>query len=603
MRTILSGLAVLILAFAASPALALVNFDSGQRVVNGVQLLQDAADPNTYYYVPKYPRLATKDDGTYELLCLKYVDPEGKTSGGLLHALVEFTLPPEMVADLEKQLKKENGNAHIVGPVQMMQAVEDGENGQGSFQVVSAVLADRAEGGFTRSLVTSGKAPLTPGSKAVIAAILEPKGATLLWDSLTGPTSDISIAIHGYYEAAVQGYNARVTADVNTVYEHVSRIANYQQGFTRRQTRDIVDDLQRTGVLKVEVFDRTQGLGIKAADLDGILGIVTSKLTEVMFDHQSGWAKDPPREVAVEADQIQGRQQRGFLARLFWGSGDQKYYTDDQYVLKNRKDITHNAFSVVLSKSSTIKVPVDTAGNLGGLYAALGTDKRYFRIVNLADPAFETRAIHFQVDGGYLDSFKDTINFVSVNFRKTYPDSPTVTKTLHFSYDDIKAGKTMQEATFPRLGAQGADWLSYEYQVRWSVRDAPTVGVPAQPDQWTRSSDAAVSLVPPFEKKVVEIDADRALFKQQGVATAVVEFASVVAGKPRLTKAATLRAGDAEPTTQVGIYSDRGEPVAYRVAWHSPDKSVQGDLKVLETSYLYLTPPALATAPAGAGGQ
>ena len=53
----------------------------------------------------------------------------------------------------------------------------------------------------------------------------------------------------------------------------------------------------------------------------------------------------------------------------------------------------------MLAKSSTIKVPVDTAGNLGGLYTALKNDPRYFRIVDLDDPAFEFRPVHFQVDG------------------------------------------------------------------------------------------------------------------------------------------------------------------------------------------------------------
>src|SRR5687768_3855139 len=66
----------------AVPAGALVNYDQGARVVRGVQLLQDANDPTAYYYVPQYPRLPTKEDGSYELLCLKYVDAQGGMNGG-----------------------------------------------------------------------------------------------------------------------------------------------------------------------------------------------------------------------------------------------------------------------------------------------------------------------------------------------------------------------------------------------------------------------------------------------------------------------------------------------------------------------------------------
>lgn len=586
---------------AASPCSALVNYDVGQRLIRGVQLLQDYADPKAYYYVPQYPRLATKSDGSLELLCLKYVDAAGGNSGGLFHALVEFSLPPELVAELEIELKKQVAGARIVGPVPLTQALTEGEDGMGSFQVISAILRDGEEGGFTRQLITSGKAPLTPGSRAVVAALLNPKGATLLWDSLTGPTSDVSVAIRATYEAAVVGYNARVSAEMSTLYTHFSRISNYQKEYTKRQLRKVVDELQRNGSLKVEVLDRTQSLGLKAGEMEGILQVVTDKLTELMFDHTNGWAADPERETAVEANQIQGRQDRGWFARTFLGADDTKYYTDDQYVLKSRKDLRQNTFSLILSKSSTIKVPVDTAGNLGGLYQALKNDPRYFRVVNLDDPAFEFRTVHFQVDGGYLDSFEDTINFVAVNVRKSYGDRPPFTRSIQFTSADVKAGKTLLDIAFPRLGETAKTWTEYEYQVRWSIRDRKTLAVPPQEDKWIKTSDAAISLVPPFERRVVEIDADRALFAERGMSSAVVEFATMLAGKPRLGSKVVLRAGDTEAVSHVSVYGDRGEPMALRVSWHAPDRQLPGTLEPLQSDYLFLTPPAPKGPPATDG--
>ena len=416
------------------------------------------------------------------------MDQAGGTNGGLFHALVEFTLPEPVIRKVEEALKAKVAGAKVLGPVPLMQSVKDGEDGMGSFEVVSAVLSDKAEGGFTRSVVTSGRAPLMPGSKAVVAALLRQQGATLLWNSLTGPTSDVSVAIHGYYEAAVEGYNARVQADVSTVYQHFSTISNVQKEYTKTQLRRVVDDLQRTGTLKIEVLDRTAGLGIKAEDMAGVLQLVTDKLTELMFDSKTGWAADPQRETAVEANQIQGRQERGWFDSVFGGAQDTKYFTDDQYVLKNRKDIRQNTFVLNLSKNSTIKVPVDTAGNLGGLYNALGKDDRYFRVVNLADADFEFRPIYFQIDGDYLDSFQDTINFVSVNFRKSYPGKPAFTKAVTFNRADVEAGKTTQTVAFPRLGMTSEDWTSYEYQVRWSLRGGPTLSVPTGQEQVDRKA-------------------------------------------------------------------------------------------------------------------
>ncbi|HEX7077919.1 MAG TPA: hypothetical protein VF363_05825 [Candidatus Eisenbacteria bacterium] len=583
-------------------ASALVNYDKGSMVVQGVQLLQDADDPSAYYYLPQFPHLAMKEDSTFEFLCMKYVDQAGGTNGGLFHALVEFTLPPDVLARVQKELATKMGGAKIMGPVPLMQSVKDGEEGTGSFEVVSAILADKGEGGFTRSVVTSGKAPLTPGSKAVVAALLKQEGATLLWNSLSSPTSDVSVAIHAYYEAAVEGYNAKITADVSTVYQHFSAISNVQQDYTKRQVRDVVDNLQRDGSLKIEVLDRSAGLGIKADDMAGVLQLVTDKLIELMFDSKTGWAADPTRETAVEANQIQGRQERGWFSSVFGGAEDTKYFTDNQYVLKNRKDVRQNSFVLTLSKKSTIKVPLDTAGNLGGIYNRLGQDPRYFRVVNLADPDFEFRPVYFQVDGDYLDSFQDAINFVSVNFRKPYAGKPDFTKSVTFNRADVEAGKTTQNVQFPRLGMTDANWTNYEYQVRWSLRGGPTVSVPAKDTDWLKSQDAAVSLTPPFQKRVVEIEADRSLFGERGVATAVVEFATILAGKPRLLKKATLRATDTTPTTKLALYLDKGSDVAYRVTWYAKDGTHQGKLEVLDSDYLYLTPPERGGVAAGATG-
>jgi hypothetical protein len=586
-------MAVIVVCLLAVPADALVKFDEGRRIVDGVQLLQDASDPTAYYYLPQYPRLSTKPDGTFELLCMKYVDAAGGTHGGLFHALVEFSLPPDIVEALDKKLKAQVPGGRIVGPVPLMQALESGEEGVGSFRVVSAILSDREKGGFTRTLVTSGRAPLLPGSKAVVAALLTQQGATLLWDSMTGASSDVSVAISAYYEAQVQGYNAKVFAEVETIYEHFSLIANQQQEFTRRQVRSIVDDLQRTGTLKVEVFDRSAGLGLKATEMEGLLSVVTDKLVELMFNATTGWSADPTREAAVEAKQLLGRQERGWFSKTFGGAQDTKYFTDDQWVLKNRKDVRRNTFTMLLSKSSTIKVPVDTAGNLAALYGALGQDTRYFRIVNLADPAFEFRPVHFQVDGDYVDAFQDTLNFVSVNFRKRYLDKPAFTKSLHLTHADLKTGNTLRDISFPRLDLPEADWTSFEYQVRWSLRDGPTLSVPPKEGQWIGTTEAAVALTPPLEKRVIEIDSDRALFQPAGIASAVVEFMTIIGGKPRLQRVkAILRATDPAPTTKVAVYSDRGTPVGVRVTWHGTRGKVEGQVDLLETDYLYLRPPA-----------
>jgi len=628
-RSLIRGgvpLAVAVLvAGVVSPASAQVHYDIGRRVINGVQLLQDYRDSTAYYYLPQYPRLAQRSDGSFELLVLKYVGDNGDSNGGLLHALVQFDLPPGILEDLEKELQREVEGARLIGPVPLLQATDDGDAGVGSFRVVSSVLSDAGDGGLTRSLVTSGRAPLLPGSKAVVAALLSPEGATLLWNSLTGPTSDVSIAIQGYYEAALQAYNATVHAEMNTLYEHFSEVINQQglplkaderarnaedidagAGKTKRggrYSRDfistVVDSLARDGIITVDVFDRTKSFDLDASAMEGILQVVTQQLTEIMFDATGGWAQDPPKEKAVAYEDLAGRQPEGFLTKVFGTSilsanplinTNRPYYSDDLYVLKNRADIRTNVFNVVLNTTTTVRVPVDAAGNLGGLYEALGEDPDYFRIVNLDDPAFEYRTVHFQVDGDYVDAFSDLINFVSVNVRKRYEKDDDFTEAFTLTHSDMAAGNTIVELSFPRLGEEDAGWHDYEYQTVWSLQGLPSVRTPVNADAWITTSDAAVSLSPPFEKREIQIDVDREAFLQRGIASAVIRFATVLAGQPVRQREVVVRADGAEATHRIVLYNDPGEQVAYRITWYGQQPEVEGDLKLLKTNYLYVSP-------------
>jgi hypothetical protein len=573
---------------------AVVKYDEGRMMIDGIQLLQDNTNPLEYYYLPQYPKLAKNEDGSFEFLCIKYVGENKESSGGLFHALIEYTLPDSLVKTLGIKLAQQKPGAIIVGPVPLMQAFNDGQEGVGSFQVVSAILSQ--EGGedkFTRTVITSGHAPLTPGSKAVVASLLTPEGATLLWNSMQGATSDVSVSIHAYYEAAVKSYNAVVKAEMSTIYEHFSRVYGVQQDYTKRQLRKIVDDLKQDGTLTIDVFDRTSALGIKDNELDAVLSLVTDKLVELMFNAESGWSQEPEREVAVEPGQFKGRQNESWFSRTFLGSKDTKYYTDNQYVMKKREDIRTKTFYMNLSQSTTVKVPVYSSGNLGGLFSTL--DSRYFRIVDMNDPAFQIRDLHFQIDGDYVDSFQDIINFVSVNFRKKYDaDHDDQTKQIIINYQDVKSGNTIRSINYPRLGFTSSDWLDYEYQIGWSIKgENKTLKIPEGQDKWVRSNEPAISLRPPFDKRVLELDADRGLFRDAGVVTAVIDFATVLAGNVRKYRSISLKSGDAENSVSTAIYHDGGEEIVYRVTWYNKNgRQYRTELQVLDSDYLYLVPPS-----------
>ncbi|TCP23627.1 hypothetical protein EV195_10897 [Tenacibaculum skagerrakense] len=576
-----------------------VNYDEGRLMINGIQLLQDSNQPDTYYYIPDYPRLATKEDGDFELMCTKYIGQEGNASGGLFHTLIQFDLPEEVLNELEKELKEKKGGAKIAGPVPMKQALKDGEDGIASFKIVSSILNNvDGKNPFTQNVITSGHAPLYKNSKAAIAAKLNQEGATLLWESLQGKTSDISVVVSGYYEAKVKGYNAVVSADMSTVYEHYSKVYSNQKEYTKRQMRKITDEMVQQQKLNIDVFDRSSGLGIKTDDMSSILSLITDKLIELMFDAEMGWAKQPEKETAVEQGQLLGRRKRGFFSKVFGGARDEKYVTDNQFVLKNRSDIKVNKFYLNLSKSTTIKVPVYSSGNISGLYEVFKEDPsskdKYFRVVNLDDVDFTKREIIFQLDGEYVDTFNEILNSVTVSFKKHYgEDHSDVTKDVIINRTDLEAGKDYKNIFYPRLGIKESDWLDYEYQVSWNLKgNNKTIRLPKSEDKWLKANDASIALTPPFKKRTVQIDADRTFFKDAEVQACSVRFFTILNGQPNPQGTVVLRKNDTENTSKINLYHDANEPVAYQVNWYKKSGPTTESLKSLDSDYLFLLPPS-----------
>lgn len=596
---------------------AIPKYDDGALLVNGVQLLQDHEDELAYYYLPQYPHLAKNADGDFELLCIKYVGGSDEENGGLFHALVEFTLPSDILDEVEKELMKIRPNSKIVGPVRLLD-LQKKVNDQRlpSFEIVSAILNDQSgDNPFTRKVVSSGHAPFTPGSKAAVAAVLNQEGATLLWDTFQGAASDVSLTVNGYYEAHVEGYNAIVSASIDVIYSHFSEIENKQGAYKKNQVREVVDSLQQIGDIDVDVFDRSESLGIEVGDMEKILNLVTNKLVELMFDSETGWAQTPDKiDHTLGFDERGRRGDKSESGEIISGIGDAlynltpagwfsprkndnnpEYVTDDQYILKDISDIRTSKFYLNLSQSTTIKVPLHSTGNLGGLYQEFGEDERYFRVIDLNDADFQRREVNFHIDGAYVGGFEDLVNFVSVNFRKKYPESSrhdNVLNNISLSKKDIDQGILFKGISYPRLGFSEEDFGAYEYQVIWSLQGSDEViRFPESQDEWIKSHDSDVVLSLPFEQTEIIIDADRKEFGENKVKTATVTIATKRAGEAQVVRNIVLRDKDTDNTNKVYIYRDPNEPIVYQTSWYGSKGEQKIPLAEMKGTYLFLMPP------------
>lgn len=619
-------LPIVIILFSLIRLGAIPMYDEGSMLIKGVQLLRDKDDKNAYYYIPQYPRLSTKADKSYELLCMKYTGKNKESNGGVFHALIEFNLPDNFLKEIEVELKKKNREARIVGPVPMMENTpKEGEEVEPSFRIVSAILSStEGANAMTSKVITSGKAPITPGSKAAISALLNQQGATLLWNSLQSNTSDVSIALDAYYEAAVKGYNAVVTADMSVFYKHFSTFHNkqgdtknpianapgssffQQNGYKKEQIRTVVDSLAKVGGIKIDVVDRSQGLNIKVGDMESILNLVTNKLIDMLFNLEKGWSVAPEkvnrnegfREVGKVDDgkdkvvsQVGDYIFMGPFAGLMGSKFNEQYIPDDQYVLKDIKDIRTNKFVLNLSKTSTIRVPIHTAGNIGAIYGLLGNDPQYFRIVNMEDATFQRKDVSFFINGKFADGFGEWVNAVSVNFRKKYSNGQEdVTGRVSFLPDDLKKGTQLKSVDYPRLGITTDDWEEYEYQIKWDI-NGKALFYPPKETEWLKAKTPMVTLNFPFDKEEVIIDADKAAFTEKGISAVQVVFASQISGEKKVVRSVLIRASDTEFTKKVNIYHDPQQPIVCKITWYSPQGEKTMPLEMLkETNYMTLIP-------------
>jgi hypothetical protein len=359
-----------------------------------------------------------------------------------------------------------------------------------------------------------------------------------------------------------------VTAEVATMYEHLSTVMNRQEGYKKRELRQVVDELYHDNVIEVEVFDRSKSLGIDASAIEGILNLVTDKIASLMFDHEAGLAKMPEQEQAVTKGQIKGRQSRGAFTKWFAGTGDQPYFTDDQFVIKSREDVRRTTFYLNLAQDTTVRMPVYLAGNMGGLYESYRDNPDIFRVVNLGDPSFQIREIRFVLDGEWAAAFEGVINWVSVQLLKEYGgDQSDVDDQAELTATDVAEGTLEQVMMYPRLGVAGQEWLDYKYRVNWSFLRRGTVSEPAEQGGWLTTSEPVMTLRPPLEITEAELEVDRDAMIDRGVRVGVVEVRSTVMGQADTRRAAVLRVTDAESVVMLNAFHDIGAEPEVRITW------------------------------------
>lgn len=202
-------------------------------------------------------------------------------------------------------------------------------------------------------------------------------------------------------------------------------------------------------------------------------------------------------------------------------------------------------FRIDLNKYTADSLTLRFDENIGDL-TSLRSDTRHFREINMDDPLYRQREITVMVDGLNAQDFGQYVNFVTVQMRKRHAGGD---ETL----DDVRIDRKNFNAEGNRFsllyGWKGDNdrrrWLEYEYRPVWSFFG----GVPVE-GTWTSTTDGALNMAPPFQRRSVELQAAADAVQQNGIRAVTVRVFYTLGGVEK-SKVVTLNAAKSQLSEKV----------------------------------------------------
>ncbi|MBN1918319.1 MAG: hypothetical protein JW889_10440 [Verrucomicrobia bacterium] len=549
-----------------------------------------------YYYLPPPPRVALDEKGRPQFLFVKFTteksEEEGGVSGGILHFLCTYGLNAAQEKELGEKLAEKIKGAKLMGALPMELGSEDS-----SFRVISATLTDE---GFTRSLISSGKAPIMPGMKVATAARLDARGAVLLEETLKKPTSDISVEFDLAYTAFLPAFDGTITVEWSKT---ISNFEQYSLEYEHWQTEKSRGGL--FGKLADGLFGKAKEDHYKYDEVQSIYDfmceqeLVNIEWTEEIVDERVNLIREAFMKIFTDMFFNRQAQEMDFAEEdedkdkeeVDWKEKAKgRTFNVNTYSMKsseNFRDVKYH-----LRTNLPVKVPYTAVGNISGdWYRRLKAENPdCFAEVNLDDPFFQHRHIIFGLDLDAIDMFGDIVNNVTVEVRKKRTSGRDFTDSLTF--DKAYIGTKGVSGTITYAKMREDDPGAFEWKAKWSMRGGREFPVNAQ---WQKGDWEGITLTPPVAPMLVEVGTDLEDMKALGFVGVVIQLRYRQYGKT-YTDEGTLR-----------LYVDKGESMAekrifvdrdalkydYQITWyHKTEGRIQQPwVREASDGYIYCVMP------------
>lgn len=589
---------VVALTLAGSTAFALV-LDEENRLTltldggSSVTLIGEATasagqKSRNYYYLPaaSHLRLARRPDGTPEFLFLKFTTEaraeNGGISGALMHFLMEWGLTPAQEAEVQTKLSAKVSGGRLLGAVPLEPEAESG-----SFQVVSATLADRT---LAPSVLLAGKAPALPDNRTAAASRLTAQGAQLLAASLEKSRSitDVSIALYYKYTTLMPAVRGSITLDWSRLEkEHESLRIKYSKSPSGCLLKWCLEPTYSYSEVKKQ-FKFLEENKVISWQLDEMIADErTAKVREAFLQYLLNMTTEPPK--AETAPAPASEEEKAKAPDVKHG----RKYTFSQSSLK--RAFARKRETVSLNVRLAVKWPHQLVGNLASWYDGVRDNPKCVASVNLNDPFFQHRDILFVLDLDAKEMFDEAVNYVTVNVRKRRSSGNAFEDRVTIDAKYVKEKGTTASVTYARGEDSNPDL--YEYQAQWSLKGG-RLHPPNPP--WQRGSWEGVTLSPPVVPRTIEVEGDLEAMAASGVSRVTAQIHYPKFGQEIEENIHVSPAGK-EPLVSRRIFMDRGSRgYAYRlIVNHKTEGKLALPWSAQADDYVYAAiPPDLLTEPA-----
>lgn len=488
---------------------------------------------NEYYYLPTNLRLSKKEDGTPEFIFVKYTTEENAAAGGvqgaLMHFLMEWGLTPAQEQELQVKIAEKLGdlksvnpmysevkNPKVLGPATLKSDVE-GE----TFRIVSGTLTNEK---FTPNMVTSGKAPLLPGSKMAVAAILEKNGAQLLAATFEKARSitDVSLNLRFQYEVLTPAVDGSITVNwtqISQLYQEFEREYKHsdKDDDTMPFSNSLKDD-EITDTEKDSLFNfllSTKAVVIKLDQLKAD-NPIAKEVTEAFMEYFLSSVAEKDFAQPEEGKPVES------LNNKYQPSEDLYKYSFNSKRMETKIKMGIETYNLKL------RIPVvqemSITENLASWYDGVKHNKKCVTSVNLNDPFFQHREIHLILDGQAEQMFGDEVNAVTVDIRKKRSSGNDFQDAVTIDKNTLKAG-TLATLTYARGEDKNPD--AYEYRTSWNLKG----NIYPENPEWEKGDWKGINLVAPVTPRTIQFEGDLAQMQEMGIARATLQLRYMKFGK------------------------------------------------------------------------